>query len=345
MTTTRLDEKLARIAKDPTGAKDFMICDAKDADMGGGLPAPGARRDKQGRATGAFKSRADHLDQIRALVRQDILDLMLVSVSNLDLLVREGLFRGSKVGTAIRANDTTDIWSVRHGTYRDSPSLPQRTALIEHAKWGRLGVEPGTPVTHTNLGLYSVTFLNDSERDRAAGEQYRAFRIEAERLGFDHFLEVFNPNVGNDKLSRTEVGEFVNDNIVRIIAGVAEAARPKFLKIVYNGRKTLEELVSYDPSLVVGILGGGAGTTRDTFELLKASRDGGARLVLFGRKINLAEDPLGLVALMRQVVDGDVSPKEAVQVYHDGLRRSGVGAIRPLEDDLEITEDVLKDAA
>jgi hypothetical protein len=36
--------------------------------------------------------------------------------------------------------------------------------------------------------------------------------------------------------------------------------------------KGLEELASFDPQLVVGVLGGGEGTTRDTFELLFQSK-------------------------------------------------------------------------
>jgi hypothetical protein len=340
--TTRLEEKLARIRKDPQGASDFLICDAKDGDMGGGIPMPGPRRDAEGRPTGAFKTRRDYLDQVTALVRQDILDMVLLSIGSLERLVDEGVFRDSRVGTAIRANDTTDIWGARGGVYKSQPSLPHRSALIEHAMYGRQGVPPGTPPTLTDLGLYSITFMNDAELDREAGRQYREFRIEAERWGFRHFLEVFNPNVGADKLSRAEIGAFVNDNIVRVIAAVPQAFRPQFLKIAYNGAKALEELVAYDPSIIVGILGGGAGTTRDTFELLAAAQRGGARLVLFGRKINLAEDPLALVALMRRLVDGEIGPKEAVRAYHDALARSGTPPLRPLDEDLEISEDVLR---
>jgi len=338
----RLEEKLARIRTDPVGARDFLICDAKDGDMGGGIPMPGPQRDGEGRASGAFKSRRDYLDQIKALVRQDIVDLMLLSVSNLERLVHEGLFRDSRVGTAIRANDTTDIWGARHSVYKAQPSLPHRSALIEHAMYGGQGVAPGTPPALTDLGLYSITFMNDAELDRAAGEAYRAFRIEAERWGFKHFLEVFNPNVGSDRLSRAEVGAFVNDNIVRVIAAVPEACRPQFLKIAYNGPRALEELVAYDPTIIVGILGGGAGTTRDTFELLAAAKRGGARLVLFGRKINLAEDPLALVALMKRLVDGEIGAAEAVRAYHDALAKGGVRPLRALADDLEISEEVLR---
>lgn len=342
MVTTRLEEKLARISEDPLGAKDFLICDAKDGDMGGGIPMPGPRRDERGRPTGAYRTRADYLDQIRALVRQDVVDLMLLSVSNLDRLAREGVFRGSRVGTAIRANDTTDIWGARHGVYKDRPSLPNRSALIAHAMHGRLDAEPGAPATLTDLGLYSITFMNDPELDRAAGQEYRQFRIDAERYGFKHFLEVFNPNVGADKLSRAEIGEFVNDNIVRVIAAVPDAQRPRFLKIAYNGQRALEELVAYDPSLIVGILGGASGTTRDTFELLAAAKRGGARLVLFGRKINFAGDPLALVKLMRRVVDDEIGPVDAVKAYHDALREGGVVPSRELGEDLEISEEVLR---
>ena len=110
MAKSRLDKKLARIRKDPSGVKDFIICDAKDGDMGGGLPMPGLQRGKDGKPTGRFKTAADHLNQVEALIRQDILDMVLLSVGNLDRLIKKKAFVGSGVGTAIRANDTTDIW-------------------------------------------------------------------------------------------------------------------------------------------------------------------------------------------------------------------------------------------
>ncbi|MDP1795850.1 MAG: hypothetical protein Q8K78_00130 [Planctomycetaceae bacterium] len=36
-----LDQKLAAIHADPSGAKDFILADAKDADMAFGIGAPG----------------------------------------------------------------------------------------------------------------------------------------------------------------------------------------------------------------------------------------------------------------------------------------------------------------
>jgi hypothetical protein len=174
-------------------------------------------------------------------------------------------------------------------------------------------------VVGTDLGLYSITFNNDLDADIRSLEAFAAFRAARRASGFTYFLEVFNPNVETG-LAPDVLPHYVNDCILRCLAGLTRAERPRFLKIAYNGPKALEELASFDPSLVVGVLGGGAGTTRDTFELLSQAERYGARVALFGRKINLAEDPLAIVALMRQVAEGSVAPAEAGQ----GLpRRAG----------------------
>ena len=67
----------------------------------------------------------------------------------------------------------------------------------------------------------------------------------------------------------------------------------------------MEELVAYDPHLVVGILGGGAGTTYDAFKLIAEAKKYGARVALFGRKINNAEYQLAFVEFLRLIADGD----------------------------------------
>ena len=148
----RLDEKLARIAAGPYTRKDFIIADAKDPDMGPGLYAVGPARQDDGTST-RLRTREEFLQSIEAILEQDVVDIMLTSVSNLEQLVKRGAFKGSKVKPAIRANDTTDIWRHRGATYHGSPSRPFRTAALERVK----GL--------TNLGLYSMTFNNDIEWD------------------------------------------------------------------------------------------------------------------------------------------------------------------------------------
>ena len=257
------------------------------------------------------------------------------------VLAGEGLFKESKVKPAIRANDTSDIWMVRGGTYNKSPSRPFRSASLSRVMHGG---SSGAQRTGTDLGLYSITFNNDLDADLRSMEAFAQFRADAAQHGFKYFLEVFNPNAGRD-LTPDIMPHYVNDSIVRCLAGVSKADRPQFLKIAYNGPKALEELAGYDPGMVVGVLGGGAGTTRDCFELLAQSERYGARVALFGRKINLAEDPLTMIEMMRNVADGTVKPQEAVRAYHGVLAKKGIKPARSAEDDGAISEVVLKQAA
>ena len=340
----RLDRKLENIRAGRYTRADFIIADAKDSDMGSGVTGTGFTPARDGAAP-RRRTRPEFLDAIQAVIEQDIVDIMLVSVSNLDLLHQRRAFTGSAVKPAIRANETTDCWgAIRHGTYAQHASRPFRTANISRVMYGTDRPTPGAPITGTDLGLYSVTFVNDIDADVRSLEAFGAFRREAAANGFKYFYEVFNPNIATT-LGREEVGQFVNDCILRSLAGVSQADRPQFLKIVYNGPEALQELASFDSSLVVGVLGGGAGTTRDTFELLCQAERYGARLALFGRKINLAEDPLALLVLMREVANGTIDPDGAVRAYHGELQKSGTVPARPLDEDRVVTEAALKPGA
>ena len=190
-----------------------------------------------------------------------------------------------------------------------------------------------------NLGLYSVTFNNLPEHDLASMEAYKAFRLEAEAKRFTHFLEVFAPNVPASvhRIPPSEIPGFINDNIVRMLAGVPAASRPRFLKIPYLGPAAMEELCGYDPSIIVGILGGSAGTTHDAFHLLHAAKTHGARVALFGRKINNAEHQLTFVEHLRHVADDQLSPLDAVKSYHASLEKLGISPHRKLKADLALT--------
>jgi DhnA family fructose-bisphosphate aldolase class Ia len=265
------------------------------------------------------------------MTRSGLVDIMLMSASTAERLSAEGLFEDSAVTPAIRLNDTTDIWSARGGRYKEEPSRHHRTARIDQAR------------KYTDLGLYSITFSNEVDIDAENAEAYSAFRAEAAEHGMRHFLEVFNPAFDIHLAEGGTIGSFINDNIVRTLAGVMSADQPKFLKLQYNGPAAMEELASYDPGhLIPGILGGSRGTTRDTFELVAQAAKHGARVALFGRKVNLAEDSIALVTLMRRVVEGEVKPDDAVGAYHDHLAKNKLTPDRPLAEDSQITDPVLK---
>ncbi len=72
----RLDEKLARIRSGQYKRSDFIIADAKDPDMGPSLAAAGPKLEPDGSWT-RYRSREEFLDQIVAIVEQDIVDVML----------------------------------------------------------------------------------------------------------------------------------------------------------------------------------------------------------------------------------------------------------------------------
>lgn len=335
MKTKSLDTKLQRILAD-SSCEDFILADAKDADMAFGMAAPGTGQQHRNEPD-RFRTLQDYRELMRQNVEQGLLDIMLMSVSTSELLtIKERLFKDSSITPAIRANDATDIWMAAGGAYRDVPSQPFRTATIDHAMYGKTCTDEDEPVCGTDLGLYSVTFNNQVDADARSLNAYSDFRFEAELCGFRHFLEVFAPNSLQSPVD--DLGRFTNDNIARALAGVTESGRPLFLKIVYYGPAAMEQLVSYDSSLVVGILGGASGTTLDAFHQLWEAKKYGARVALYGRMINNSEHQLTFIQHLRWLADGEITdPAEAVRSYHGALQELSIEPYRPLAEDLKKT--------
>jgi hypothetical protein len=350
-----LDQKLADIRANPA-SRAFIIADAKDADMAFGVRAMGTRHylSQKGafpaqfspeiwsREEFGYRNLPEFLDIIREVVRQELVDIMLMSAAvSEQLTIKEGLFRNSPMTPAARANDTTDVWAVRHGVYVKEPAQTFRSASIDQIQCGKVECDRSTTdFPGANLGLYSLTFVNELEQDRATLQAFKEFRAEAERKQFRYFLEVFDPNVDSG-IPPEKLGEFINDHILRSLAGVPEAGRPVFLKIVYHGPRAMEELVQYDPQLVVGVLGGSAGTTYDAFKLIHDAQKYGAHVALYGRKINNAEHQLAFIQMLRLITDGRVSPEEAVHAYHGVLQGCGITPKLPLEKDLLLTDQAM----
>jgi hypothetical protein len=327
-----LDTKIANIRANPHGAKDFILADAKDADMAFGLASPGA--DTQ---TGKMRSLSDYRDQIREIAKSNLVDIMLMSASTSEVVtIKERLFENSPVTPACRANDTTDIHVISGTDYVKEPSRPFRTATIEQIQSGKVNANDSERKLGADLGLYSMTLNNQIAFDYATLQAYREFRIEAETKGFRHFLEVFDPNACGGACPK-DVGRFLGDLIARTLAGVPSAGRPLFLKIPYHGPAAMEAIVHYDPYLIPGVLGGSAGTTMDAFKLLHDAKKHGARAALFGRKINTSEHQLTFVRYLRMLADGVIEPEEAVKSYHGELAKMKLKPNRELKADLEIT--------
>src|SRR5262245_33270776 len=127
-----LDQELARIHADPRSAKDFILADAKDADMALAIGAPG-RSPEAHSGELRYRRLQEFRDFIEQIVEQGLVDIMLMSASTSEVLtIHKRMFEKSPVTPAARVNDTTDIHIVRGGKYATQSSLPFRTATLDH---------------------------------------------------------------------------------------------------------------------------------------------------------------------------------------------------------------------
>ena len=322
--TRRMDEKLARIRGGAYKPTDFIIADAKDGDMAFGIATPGKG------AGGRMKPLASYRKDMVDVVASDLVDIMLMSASSAEVLTGQGVFARTGVTPAVRLNDTTDIWQARGGVYPKEPAQPFRTARLDRAR------------AVADLGLYAITFYNDLAQDRGTLDAYARFRDEATAAGMRHFLEVFNPQFPVST-GDVDFATYNNDCIVRCLAAVSRLDRPVFLKAAYNGPRATEDIASYDPdNLIFGVLGGGAGTTRDCLELIVQAEKYGARVALFGRKIYYAENSVLMTRAMRRVIEERITSEEGVRAYHADLAAAGFAPHRALADDLVVSEAVLQ---
>ena len=142
MVAKSLDAKLARIHADPQRCKDFILADAKDADMALAIGAPGRSPEGHGGEL-RYRTLAEYREQIVQIARQGLVDIMLMSAStNEALTIQRRLFDDSAVTPAARANDTTDIHILRGGRHATHPSLPFRTATLDHIQCGHVDCKP-----------------------------------------------------------------------------------------------------------------------------------------------------------------------------------------------------------
>src|SRR5215204_4553962 len=166
-----LDRKLAAIHANPN-TREFILADAKDADMAFGIGAPGLSPEAHSGEL-RYRTLEEYREQMRLITRQGLVDIMLMSAStNHALTIRERLFDASSVTPAVRANDTTDVHLARGSHYAESPARPFRSASLDHIQCGHLDCAPEERPRGANLGLYSVTFNNDLAHDAATLERF-----------------------------------------------------------------------------------------------------------------------------------------------------------------------------
>ena len=88
---------------------------------------------------------------------------------------------------------------------------------------------------------------------------------------------------------------------------------------------------------------GGATTDRQKRDvrIVCEAQKYGARVALYGRKINNAENQLAFIEFLRLIADRVITPEEAVRAYHAVLERLGIRPQRQLADDLLLQTNVM----
>ena len=125
----RLTGKLSRIRSGDYTPDDFIIADAKDAEMGGGNGALGVVA-PDGKAMLPVTA-GRYRQAMRTMMESGYVDIMLTSMSSAEALAEANAFEGSDVTQAIRLNDATDIWGFRGPrTGRSRPSRSGQQGLI-----------------------------------------------------------------------------------------------------------------------------------------------------------------------------------------------------------------------
>src|SRR5689334_15113395 len=97
MVQKSLDLKLARIHADPARCKDFILADAKDADMALSIGAPG-RSPEAHPGEVRYRSLSEFRDIITQIVEAELVDIMLMAASTSEVLtIQRRLFDDSPV--------------------------------------------------------------------------------------------------------------------------------------------------------------------------------------------------------------------------------------------------------
>ena len=270
-----------------------------------------------------YRTRPEFLQLQRDLVADGSIDGLLMTPADAEVLaVEESIFDGTPVTPLVRMNAETAIWSPRYGAYQSQHSRPFQTVFPDDAQAYCESLVAPALECRVSLGLYSITLNNDVVADERMLNAYIQFaHTVGEMQGFDHILEVFLPNIKLPGLDNEKRGMYVADSIVRTMNYLRKHQRPRFIKTAYTTAKVWNELTQFDPSLIIGALGGPRENARKTLQLANNVIQNGGHAILFGRTIFGEESPVGIARALRIVLDEQMSPEEAHSMYQQSLRQ------------------------
>ncbi len=269
-----------------------------------------------------YRTRPEFLQLQRDLVADESIDGLLMTPADAEVLaLEETLFDNTPVTPLVRMNAETAIWSPRFGAYQSQHSRPFQTVFPDEARTSCETLLAPALECRVPLGLYSITLNNDVVADERMLNAYIQFAHTVGELeGIDHILEVFLPNMKLPGLDDEKRGMYIADSIVRTMNYLRKHQRPRFIKTAYTSSKVWRELTQFDPSLIIGALGGPRENARKTLQLAQNTFQNGGRAILFGRTIFGEESPVDIARALRRVLDRELSPEDAHAAYQKSVR-------------------------
>ncbi|MBM3242152.1 hypothetical protein FJZ31_38260 [Candidatus Poribacteria bacterium] len=268
-----------------------------------------------------YRTRPEFLQLQREFIEDGYIDGLLMTPADAEVLaLDEKLFDNSPITPIVRMNAETGIWNPRFGVYKQQPSRPFQTVPLDDAKYcedlTNCAIE-----CKIKLGLYSITLNNDVEADERMLNAYLRFAKEVSKIrGFDHILEVFLPNVNLPGMDLEKRGQYTADSIMRTMNYLRRRERPLFIKTAYTTKEIWKELTQFDPTLIIGALGGARQNARATLTLAYDVTEYGGKVILFGRAVFQEDNPRLIAKALRAVLDRKMTPEEAYKEYQQGLK-------------------------
>ena len=162
--------------------------------MGPGLQGAGPRGPG---APGKWRTRDGFVDAVEAVIKQDVVDIMLVSVSDSSASSHATPSPATGMKPAIRADDATNISVMRGSPYATMPSRPSPRRLAVARAFGRGDAKPNARnLTHRSRPLWRTDDDVFSTPIRSLEGLQRLSRRRGRRSDFRYFFEVFNPDAG-----------------------------------------------------------------------------------------------------------------------------------------------------
>jgi hypothetical protein len=269
------------------------------------------------------RTRPEFLQLLREMTADGFIDGLLMTPADAEVLaLQEKIFDHSPVTPCVRMNAETGIWSPRHGQYRSQFSLPFQTVPLNDAAYCE-ELAGAVTACHVRIGLYSITLNNDVDHDERTLNAYLQFAKAVGRMShFNHFLEVFLPNVNRKGLSDEQCGAYAADSIARTMSYLRQRERPLWIKTEYTTPEIWRQLCEFDPTLIIGALGGPRHSPRRSLQLAHDVISNGGKVILFGRTVFEEDNPRLIAQALRSVLDRAQSVEDAHAEYQRALRQN-----------------------